>query len=55
MIKRFAKSVSIAIKVAVIGFEKSFKSGEHLDSILGYTDCLTNLYNRKAFNRDIKQ
>jgi diguanylate cyclase (GGDEF)-like protein len=52
MIKRVAKSFSIAVKVAVIGFEKAFRENEDLDSILGYRDTLTGILNRKAFDRD---
>ncbi len=52
MILRFAKSVFIAFKVAIIGFARAFFHGETIDSILGYVDCLTDLPNRKAFERD---
>lgn len=46
------KSIAIAIQVAIIGFVRSFFYGETKDSILGYVDCLTDLPNRKAFERD---
>ena len=52
MLKRITKSISIAVKVAVVGFEKSFRENEELDSILGYVDCLTGIPNRRAFERD---
>ena len=52
MIRRFAKSIAISLEVAKIGFEKSFFIGETKESILGYTDCLTKVHNRKAFERD---
>lgn len=40
------------MQVAVLGFEKSYKSCESKDSILGYIDTLTELPNRRAFDRD---
>lgn len=52
MIIRIAKSVSIAVKVAVISFDRAFNSGHSIDDILGYTDELTGLLNLKAFERD---
>jgi diguanylate cyclase (GGDEF)-like protein len=52
MIMKIAKSMVIAFRVAVIGFKRAFFDGETKDSILGYVDCLTNLPNRKAFERD---
>lgn len=52
MISRIAKSVSIAIKVAVISFDHAFNSGQEIDDILGYKDELTKLPNFKAFKRD---
>ena len=52
MIQRFAKSFSIALNVAITGFEQSYFYGETIDSILGYTDNLTGIGNRKAFARD---
>jgi diguanylate cyclase (GGDEF)-like protein len=36
----------------MLGFEKSYKSGESVDSIMGYVDCLTGISNRAAFERD---
>jgi diguanylate cyclase (GGDEF)-like protein len=53
MIARIAKSATIAVKAAIFGFEKSFRYGETIDSILGYIDDLTQLPNRRAFERDI--
>ena len=50
MIKRIAKSINLAIHVAVI----SYKSNKSIDDILGYTDELTKLPNLKAFERDRK-
>jgi diguanylate cyclase (GGDEF)-like protein len=52
MITRIAKSVSIAIKVAVISFNRAFNENHDLDDILGYNDELTQLPNFKAFRRD---
>lgn len=52
MIKRIAKSIRVAVQVAILGFEKSYKWNESTDSILGYTDTLTEIPNRKAFERD---
>jgi diguanylate cyclase (GGDEF)-like protein len=52
MMLRIAKSISIAIKVAVISFDHAFNSGQSIDDILGYTDELTRLPNFKAFKRD---
>ncbi len=49
---KFTESIYIAFQVAFAGFEKSYRRGESLDVILGYSDCLTNLPNRKAFERD---
>lgn len=51
---RITNSVSVAIKAAVISFEKAYRENEDLDSILGYTDNLTRIPNRKAFDRDKK-
>lgn len=51
MFRRITKSFNIAVHVAIVGFEKSYK-GETVDSILGYTDSLTKIPNRKAFERD---
>jgi len=55
MFRRISKSVSIAIKAAFISFEKSYIRNEDLESILGYRDGLTNILNRKAFERDKKR
>lgn len=52
MIRRFTKSISVAIKIAIMGFEEAFKRGQSIDSILGYIDTLTKIPNRKAFERD---
>ncbi len=52
MFRRITKSINMAVHVAIVGFEKSFKAGETLDTILGYTDTLTEIPNRKAFERD---
>jgi diguanylate cyclase (GGDEF)-like protein len=52
MITRIAKSISIAIKVAVISFDHAFNSNLSIDDILGYNDELTRLPNFKAFRRD---
>ena len=54
MIARIAKSVNIALQVARFGFEKSYYQNETIETILGFTDTLTDLPNRKAFERDIK-
>jgi diguanylate cyclase (GGDEF)-like protein len=53
MVMRIAKSLIVATKAAMHGFYRSFRDGETFDSILGYTDDLTRLPNRRAFNRDI--
>lgn len=53
MIERIAKSITIAVKAAIFGFKMSYRYGESIDSILGYTDDLTSLPNRRAFQRDI--
>jgi diguanylate cyclase (GGDEF)-like protein len=52
MVSKIARSINVAVQVAVLGFEKSYRSGETIDSILGYIDCLTDLPNRAAFERD---
>jgi diguanylate cyclase (GGDEF)-like protein len=52
MIQRITKSISVAVKVAILGFEESYRKGKSIDSILGYTDSLTKIPNRKAFKRD---
>jgi diguanylate cyclase len=52
MIMRLARSINIAFQVAFLGFSKSYKAGESKDSILGYIDSLTQLPNRRAFERD---
>ena len=49
MIARIAKSIRVAIKVAVISFDRAFKNNHGIDDILGYTDELTRLPNLKAF------
>ena len=54
MLRRITKSINIAVHVAILGFQKSFNRGETIDSILGYTDSLTRVPNRKAFERDRK-
>jgi diguanylate cyclase (GGDEF)-like protein len=53
MIVRIAKSVTIALKAAIFAFKMSFRYGEPIDSILGYTDDLTRLPNRRALQRDM--
>ena len=53
MITRITKSLTIAIRAAVLGFEKAYLDGESLDSILGFTDTVTGIPNRKAFERDV--
>lgn len=55
MLSRITRSLNIAVQVAVVGFEKSFRQGETMDAILGFTDALTGLPNRKAFERDAEQ
>jgi len=52
MIRRISKSISLAVKIAFISFNKSFRSNEDIDSIMGYIDPLTNIPNRRAFYRD---
>lgn len=52
MISRFTRSLNVALQVAVLGFEKSYQDGESVDSILGFVDALTDIPNRKAFERD---
>ncbi len=52
MLQRITKSINIAVHVAILGFDKSYNEGETVDSILGYTDTLTKIPNRKAFERD---
>lgn len=54
MLRRVTSSFVIAIKVAIIGFGKSFSEDEDIESILGYRDPLTNLLNLKAFESDRK-
>jgi GGDEF domain-containing protein len=51
MLSKSARSINIAVQVAARGGE-SYRAGETIDSILGYIDCLTNLPNRAAFERD---
>lgn len=55
MMRKIAKSATIAVQVAFLGFRKSYRLGETMDSILGYTDSLTQVPNRKAFQRDMKK
>lgn len=55
MIRRITTSINIAVHVAILGFQKSYNRGETIDSILGYTDFLTRIPNRKAFERDRKK
>lgn len=55
MLQRITSSFTIAIKVAIIGFGKSFNGNEDIESILGYRDQLTNLFNLKAFELDRKK
>jgi GGDEF domain-containing protein len=50
MVSKIARSINIAVQVAVLGFEKSYKAGETIDSILGYVDRLTGLPNRGALS-----
>lgn len=54
MIGRFAKSLNIALQAAVFGFKRSYFRGETIETILGFTDTLTDLPNKKAFERDVK-
>jgi diguanylate cyclase (GGDEF)-like protein len=54
MITRIAKSIRVAIKVAVISFDRAFRNNHGIDEILGFTDELTKLPNLKAFTRDSK-
>lgn len=46
--------LAIAAKAAVFAFKRSSKNGESLEEILGYTDALTGIKNRKAFDEDRK-
>jgi diguanylate cyclase (GGDEF)-like protein len=51
MIRRIAESVKLAVRVAVIGFDMAFHEHRDMESILGFTDELTQLPNLKAFER----
>ena len=52
MLSRITKSLNVAVQVAILGFEKSYQRGESIDSILGFVDVLTEIPNRRAFERD---
>jgi diguanylate cyclase (GGDEF)-like protein len=52
MLSRITKSLNVAVRVAILGFEKSYQRGESIDSILGFVDVLTEIPNRRAFERD---
>lgn len=54
MINRATVSMGIAAKAALLAFAQSYRRGESLDSIMGYIDHLTGVYNRKAFERDMR-
>jgi diguanylate cyclase (GGDEF)-like protein len=46
------RHLSVAYQAALIAFNRSYRKGESLDEILGYTDALTGIANRKAFEED---
>ncbi|MBN1306772.1 MAG: GGDEF domain-containing protein [Chitinispirillaceae bacterium] len=47
--------LSVAWQAALFAFKRSCRNGESLDEILGYTDALTGIPNRKAFDEDRPQ
>lgn len=54
MFQRFLRSCQIALSVAIIGFDQSFRLNHDCDYILGYTDELTGLPNLKAFQKEYR-
>jgi diguanylate cyclase len=52
MLKKFARGLSVAVQVAVVGFDKAFNADESIESILGLLDPLTRIPNRKAFEQE---
>ncbi len=52
MLKKIQRHLLIAWKTGFIAFDRSSRKGESLREILGYTDALTGIPNRKAFDED---
>ena len=52
MMQRVTKSVGIAVQAAIVGFRQAYSQGNSFDSIMGYIDTLTNIPNRRAYERD---
>jgi diguanylate cyclase (GGDEF)-like protein len=50
--RRVTKSIGIAVQTAIVGFRQAYSQGDTLDSIMGYVDTLTNIPNRRAYERD---
>lgn len=51
-IHRVTKSVGIAVQAAILGFRQAYSQGDTFDSIMGYVDTVTNIPNRRAYERD---
>lgn len=54
MSTHFHRHLSVACKAAWFAFTRSTKNGETLEEILGYTDTLTGIPNRRAFEEHRK-
>jgi diguanylate cyclase (GGDEF)-like protein len=52
MSKKLHNHLVIAWKAAFFAFNRASQNGESLQEILGYTDALTGIPNRKAFEED---
>lgn len=52
MCRKLHYHLSIACKAAFFAFNRSSRNGETLQEILGYTDSLTGIPNRKSFEED---
>jgi diguanylate cyclase (GGDEF)-like protein len=52
MLSKFLHHLSIAYRAACFAYTRSCREGETLEEILGYTDALTGIPNRKAFEED---
>ena len=46
------RHLSVAYRAALFAFSRSYHRGESLNEILGYTDTLTGIANRKSFEED---
>jgi diguanylate cyclase (GGDEF)-like protein len=52
MCRKLHHHLSVACKAAFFAFNRSSRNGETLHKILGYTDTLTGIPNRKSFEED---